>query len=302
MAPGPLDPPLPRPAGRLPHRLTLRPGLRVVRRDERHLQIGIDAPLRLVVSDDPAVRRLLEELRLARPVAPASPAAHRVLTALLERGLVVDADALATRLAAGADRAAVAAAYAAHGDDAGRRLDARAAVGVLVDAPPDLARAAERMLAAAGIATTAREEEGAVLLVVDDGVVPRARLDDAVRHGVPHLLVSGAPGTVTVGPFVVPGLTACVRCVDAARAEADPRRSMLLEQCSTPLAGPAPRDPALMSLALAWAVRDVVSFVEGQEPATWSAAVTVAADLDLPRRRFRRHPHCGCSWGEVLAG
>lgn len=299
MATGHLDPPLPHQPAR---RLTLRPGLRVVRRDERHLQIGIDPPLRVVVPDEPAVRRLLEELRLARPVAPSTPVAHRTLAALLERDLVVDADELAARFTTATDRAAVAAAYAAHGDDAARRLDARAASTVLVDAPPDLGRVAERMLVTAGVRTTTREDEGTVLLVVDDGVVPRDRLDDAVRRGVPHLLVSGGPDAVTVGPFVVPGLTACVRCVDASRAEADPRRSMLLEQCRTPPAGSPPRDPALMALAVAWAVRDVLSFVEGQEPATWSASVTVGSDLCLPRRRFHRHPHCGCSWGEVLAG
>jgi hypothetical protein len=98
---------------------------------------------------------------------------------------------------------------------------------------------------------------------------------------------------------VAPGLTACLRCVDAHHCDADPRHAMIVEQ-HPPEPG-EPCDPVLMHLALAWAVRDVVTYVEGQSPATWSASVTVDAGLAIERRDWTRHPRCGCSWGDELA-
>ena len=284
-------------------RPVLRPGLRVVRRDDRHLQVGIDPPHRLVVPDSPDVRRLLGELRHGLGPAPGTAETRRVLARLLERDLLVDGVRLSDLLANAPDRAAVLAAYAAYGDDAARRLAARAGARVAVDAPPDLARTAVRLLSASGLPVGPGEASAApaALLVVADAAVPRDRLDQAVRAGVPHLLVQGGPGTLEVGPFVVPGLTACVRCVDAHRGEHDPRRSLVLEQWAGAATGTEPRDPALTALALAWAVRDLVAFVDGDEPGTWSATVALGGDPEAGPRRFTRHPHCGCAWGDSLA-
>ena len=107
---------------------------------------------------------------------------------------------------------------------------------------------------------------------------------------------------MTLGPFVVPGATACLRCVDAHRGEADPRRGLVLEQAASLPALTRDRvDPALHALALAWAARDVVTFVEGGRPATWSATVRVDAGLRLAPQEWLRHSHCGCSWGDQLA-
>jgi hypothetical protein len=94
-----------------------------------------------------------------------------------------------------------------------------------------------------------------------------------------------------------------VRCVDAHLAEHDPRRAVVLEQSGRQgPAGVEPRDPTLLTLAVAWAVRDVIRFVDGTAPATWSATVTIGADAMPVRRPWGRHPHCGCSWGDALVG
>ena len=142
-----------------------------------------------------------------------------------------------------------------------------------------------------------------VRLVVTADEVSRSRVDRLVRDGEPHLLVTGRSGRLTIGPFVAPGVTACRRCVDAHLAERDPRRSLVIEQLDDAAAGPVPTpcDPALMSLALAWAARDLVSYLDGDRPATWSATVDVGPDLALERRSWTRHPHCGCSWGDLPA-
>lgn len=287
----------------LPRRPALRPGLHVVRRDDRHLQVGVDPPEVLVVPDDPETRRVLEDLRAGVRPLTESVTARRLVADLLARGLLVDAAARDLALRDAADRGAVSAAYAQFGDDARRRLVARADARILVEAPPDLGRAT-RLLQASGVGLAARPDEATAALVVSEEVLPRGRLDPVLRAGLPHLVVSPGPGGLSVGPFVAPGLTACLRCVDAHLAERDPRRSMLIEQCgpATVAGGPTPRDPALLALGVALAVRDLVSFVDGDEPSTWSASVTVGPDLGLARRSWRRHAHCGCSWDDVLAG
>ena len=289
------------PAG-LPGRVTLRPGLRVVRRDDRQLQVGLDPPLRVILPDEPAVRRLLEDLRAGRPVLPASPTAVRCLAELHRHDLLVDAAGLDRALLGSEDRAAAAAVFARAGAGAEARLAARAVSRVRVDAAPEDRQSATRLLRASGVGL-ADGADPTVVLLVDSGPLSRDRLDPFVRDGRPHLVVAPTDGGFTLGPFVVPGVTACQRCVDAHLGELDPRRAVVLEQYGRQgRAAVEPRDPALFALALAGAVRDVVRFVDGDEPATWSATVAIGADPVPVRRAWERHPHCGCSWGDVLAG
>ncbi len=130
----------------------------------------------------------------------------------------------------------------------------------------------------------------------------RDPIDDLVREGAPHLLVVSRGGVLELGPFVSPGHTACLRCVDAHRAEPDPRRHLVVEQIAQAVAAGAfePRDELLWSLALAWAVRDLVRFAEGSRPSTWSASYEIGP-LDPPRsHEWERHPHCGCAWDALL--
>ena len=49
-------------------RLMLRPGLIPVRRDTTHLQVGLTPPLRVLLPDAPAVRRLLRPSLATLPV------------------------------------------------------------------------------------------------------------------------------------------------------------------------------------------------------------------------------------------
>jgi hypothetical protein len=111
---------------------------------------------------------------------------------------------------------------------------------------------------------------------------------------------------VELGPFVAPGQTACLRCVDAHRGETDPRRALVLEQYAAagPRADgvPEPVDEPVFTAALAWAVRDCLSYVDGLEPTTWSRTVTFGPGMAQTAREWARHPHCGCAWSEVPVG
>jgi len=252
----------------------LVPGLRLLRRDERHLQVGVDAPHAAVLRDCPDVRRLLDALAAGAPLPALDEHTGRALSTLVRAGLVVGAD---TEAAEAADRARCA---------------------VHLDVPSDLAPAARELAARSGLGVPVAGE-ASVALVWTCGEPDRARLDAWMRSATPHLVVAELPGAaVRLGPYVDPGRTACLRCVDAHLRERDPRRDLLLAQHGDrePLRAARP-DPALRTLALGWAVRDLALAAVGEEPSTRSAVVTLG-EVEPERTPFRRHVHCGCSWDE----
>lgn len=244
--------------------LRLRPGYVAVRRDDTHLQVGIDPPRRAVLRDTADVRRLLTDLAAGRATRPVPSRTTlpvlRALDALMAADLVVE------------------------------EASAPPAYGVQVEGPPDLVEPLRSLLGDA-----CRASPTGLAIVVSPRPLQRERLDPLVRAGTPHLVVQGGPDAWTVGPFVVPGVTACLRCVDAHLGEADPRRGVVLEQLARLPGSP---DPLGRAQALAWAVADLRGWLAGTTPGTWSASYTLGG---APRRReWLRHPHCGCAW-DVLA-
>jgi hypothetical protein len=246
-------------------RPALRPGLRVVRRDDRHLQLGLDPPHRLVLPDRPGLREALTRLD-RQPSSELLP----VVDQLVRDGWIVDAEV--------------------------RRRDAGATtsrpVAVTVDAV--LEDAVLRACAAAHLVHTATAP---ITLVATAGEPRREVSDVLVRDDTPHLWLAVLPGSMRIGPYVEPGRTACLRCVDAHLGDRDPRRARVLHQLEQDPPPPHPVDRGLFALAAAWVVRDVVRALDGQAPSLRSATVTVSDDLAVTRRDWLRHPHCGCAWG-----
>ena len=254
-------------------RLRLRPGIRVSERSDTTLQVGLHPGRRLVLPDDPTVRGALA--LLGHGVEP-----RRLDPDLLHR--LTEA-----RLLTGPDH-----------DVARSRARRQARVEVLATGA---ARATlVRMLGEAGV-PGATGPAAAIAVVVTIGAEPRRETVDAlVQADRPHLLVTAVAGRLRVGPFVLPGLTACLRCLDAHLTDRDPRHPLVVEQhlTSDPTDRPA---PAGLQLALAWAVCDVVAWVGGERPTTWSASVDLEPEGPVTQR-WRRHPGCGCAWGDALAG
>lgn len=108
--------------------------------------------------------------------------------------------------------------------------------------------------------------------------------DAWVRASQPHLVVSLTATHVRIGPFVDPGLTACLYCLQASSA------------ATVPGAARVP-PPGLLAVAAGWIAHDVRRWHEGREPASWSATALLDTSLELTRQRWLRHPHCGCGWG-----
>jgi bacteriocin biosynthesis cyclodehydratase domain-containing protein len=263
----------------LPRRPVLLPGLRVLRRGPGEVQIGLDPRRAVVLAATDAVRRTLAVLAVAGPSDQADPA---VLAGLARLGLLVE--------------------------HAGTPRPTSGRVAVLgfgsspMPDPADLLRAAG--LDPGGAQDHDRDAD--VGLLVGAGEPDRDLLDPWVRDGLPHLVVRVTEGVAVVGPFVAPGHTACLRCVDAHHTDADPRWPLLVAQQAAQTARarpdgvPEPVDPVLAGLALAWAVRDLASHAEGRRPATWSATLRLPPDLaDGESVTWLRHPECGCSWNTV---
>jgi bacteriocin biosynthesis cyclodehydratase domain-containing protein len=142
------------------------------------------------------------------------------------------------------------------------------------------------------------------VLVLSRGEPARDDCDALVRDSTPHLVVRAVESDLVIGPFVVPGRTACLRCIDAFLTERDPAWPLLVEQYARATRQdradgiPEPVDAALAAVAVAWAVRDVASHLEGERPTTWSSTVTLSADLaEVGNQPWPQHPHCGCAWG-----
>lgn len=245
-------------------RPVLRPGFRVVRRDDRHLQLGLDPPERLVLPDQPGLLEALTE-----PARTPPRHLHDVLDELVRAGWVVDAGARA-RSSAG-----------------------RAPFAATVDAGLDALLA--RTCTAAGIA---REATGVARLVATVGEPRRSVSDALMRDDTPHLWLAVLPTSVRIGPYVEPGRTACLRCVDAHLGDVDPRRATVLHQLEELASAPVTdADPCLTQLGVSFAVRDLVRLLDGEPSAVRSATVSVTGELQVTRRDWLRHAHCGCAWG-----
>ena len=277
--------PAPSPAGSSPApvvgRAVLRPGLRVLRRERDVLQIGLD-PARAV--------------RL-----PATTAVCRTLEVIAEGGPLDDCD---PEVVAGLARLGVLREGAA-ADDAPVGAPVVRSFGQPLPAP---VRAA---LELAGLAPAAREADpGSTArhrdqpaLLVGLGEPHRELLDDLVADGVAHLVVRFSEGDAVLGPYVVPGASACLRCVDAHHTDRDPRWPLLVEQQATQTARrrrdgvPDPVDPLLAQLAVAWAARDLLAGTAAgaAAPSTFSTTIRLPPDLaDFEAISWLRHPGCGC--------
>lgn len=296
-----------------PARPMLHPGVRLCRREDGHLQLGLATHLRVIAPDTDEIRSLLGELRSGIPPGPVtglSPAALRLCRDLLDKNLVLDAEVYLDTVTSARGqrlRESVSAHLAQAGREAASLLERRrnTSVQVVHRASRQAARRVSEQLRAAGVCLVDEAGRPDLGVLVSRGEADRDLIDPWVQHDVPHVVVGTSEGVVRAGPFVVPGRTACVRCIDAHHGDHDPRRALIVTQYA---AAPPPRDGLpepihhdLFEMAVLWAARDVLTWVDGGQPQTWSTTITFDPALELRRTPWRPHPDCGCTWGQRLA-
>ena len=125
---------------------------------------------------------------------------------------------------------------------------------------------------------------------------PLAALLPQLPVGAPHLLAEVREATGVVGPFVLPGQTPCLRCLDLDRTDRDPGWPALAGQLADPAPGPTACAGPLAVAVAAQACLQVLTLLDG--PAR-PASVGGTLELTLPDWRWRRrswpaHPACGC--------
>lgn len=139
---------------------------------------------------------------------------------------------------------------------------------------------------------------GPDLVVLADTLVPQPeRVDMLMRAAVPHLFVRVRDTIGIVGPFVVPGLSSCLRCADLQRCDLDPCWPQLAVQMAgrtqlTDLAG----TQATAAFA-ASQVLEAAAWLRGDadRPATCETSVALEPRAAAVRhRRWSAHPQCPC--------
>jgi hypothetical protein len=106
-----------------------------------------------------------------------------------------------------------------------------------------------------------------------------------------------------VGPLVVPGKTACLRCLDHIRASRDPAWPLILAQISGRRPEPAACDAVLAAAVAAQTAAQALTAIDRGPFA--SAAANGTLELVLPDWRWRRrtwpqHPACLCTGHTAL--
>lgn len=258
----------------------LAPGLRVVRRGLDRLQVGLYDGRRVVLPRTQEVLRTLTQLLDRQPLAE-DPVNDWVLDQLERNGCL------------------------ARGKRSGRSRRKVAVLGHIAGPGlPDI----EALFGAAGVDTTSAPSKADVVLAVGLGELPRERLDPLLRSSTSHVVVRLVDGGAVIGPFVVPGKTACLRCIDAHQSVLDPHHVAVTTRYVQATARARPDglpdldDPALAAIAVAWAVRDVVVHLDGGQPSTWSRTLLLRPDPTQRREdTWLRHPMCACCWADAVA-
>ena len=263
----------------------LRSGVPVVRRDARHLQVGSHPEASAVVEASPANVDVLR--RLSRGLDPArlGSGSAALVAGLAAAGLVVDPAERQRRLLRREATSVEVCGSTPWRDDLAARL---AEVGI--DSGSDSDRGSDR-----GRGMGRGSEAPDLTVVLTAGEPDRDLADRCLHADQITLFVAAIDGRVRLGPWVVPGRTACLQCLDAHQRERDARHPVLVEQWHTASAV-AEVEPTLMSLALAWVCADVARWCHARVPTTWSSTIWLDEEAPPDFASWTRHAWCGCGW------
>src|SRR5690606_20598708 len=227
---------------------------------------------RALLPDTPAVTRTLAQMRHGVTVGGRTPL--EVLQVLADAHLLVDV--------------------------AEQRLltQARAATRVAVEAPDPWLDLVTTLLRAGGLAPAPSSAGRDLTWIISVGEPDRESHDSLLRNDEPILFTSVFDTRVRVGPFVLPGTTACLRCIDA---QSEPWASPKPSRIDAP-SHPDDLSGLLLHHALVAGAADLCAWAEGRQPTTWSRSRWQDAQFASHEQVWRRHPHCGCSWADTMTG
>ncbi|WP_369146398.1 TOMM precursor leader peptide-binding protein [Streptomyces sp. R44] len=117
-----------------------------------------------------------------------------------------------------------------------------------------------------------------------------------ISTGTPHLYAGVLEATGVVGPLVLPGGTACARCLQEERTDRDPVTPRLLAQWRSGAPHPLPAcDLGLATAVAGLAAAHALAFLDGDLPASTGTRWEVSLPLlEWRAERLRPHPACPC--------
>jgi hypothetical protein len=245
-------------------------------------------------------------LRLLPPPLRARLAAELATVSLAHRDGDGGARTLARRLAAqvrihgrGRVAAAVASLLTASGLGQATHTDGAAKEAAAPpDGPAKEAAAPQKTMRASRAPGIAALPDLAVLV----GRHPPELRASLMQDRVPHLAVSADEAIGVVGPLVIPGRTACLRCLDLTRTDRDPAWPLILAQLTGREPDPLACDAPLAAAVAAQAAAQVLAFID--RAAAADAVANGTLELVLPGWQWRRRtwpPHDDCSCGSHAA-
>lgn len=284
----------------------LRPGLQILRRDARSLQLGLDWPGLCTLSETPALRavlaaidgfRDLQGVVMAAVDAGADPdAAQSAVDVLIDCGAIVD-QAACWRFETDEGSWASWWLLAGPGRSAADVIAERRRRVVRVQGTGLVAAQVRSLLTAACVPWSDDSTAPDLVVLAHDREPPRCVADSHMRDGVAHVWAWVREVVGVVGPFVVPGVTGCLRCADQRRAEVDPAWLTLLESAAVRQPVVPACDPLLAALVGAWTASEVTVWASGLRPQTLDAIIEVPQGFgDVDRQSLQPHPQCGCGW------
>jgi hypothetical protein len=120
----------------------------------------------------------------------------------------------------------------------------------------------------------------------------RVAIDRLAAAGQPHLVARTGFGRAVLGPFVLPGVTACLRCHDLGRRDVDPAWPLMVFQLAQAV---GPPEPPLIDWLAAHAALEVAVWRSGRLPRTASAAVVYETTaMDARWEAWPIRADCGC--------
>lgn len=125
-----------------------------------------------------------------------------------------------------------------------------------------------------------------------------------ITTGTPHLYAGVLEATGVVGPLVLPGATACARCMQETRTDREPVWPRMLAQwrSGAPHALPA-CDLGLATAVAGLAAAHALAFLDGELPAVAGARFEASLPLlEWRVERVRPHPACPCGAVRHLEG
>ncbi|MFJ9433778.1 ThiF family adenylyltransferase [Streptomyces sp. NPDC101490] len=125
-----------------------------------------------------------------------------------------------------------------------------------------------------------------------------------IATGTPHLYAGVLEATGAVGPLVLPGGTACARCLQEGRTDGEPDWPRLLAQWRSGAPQPLPAcDLGLATAVAGLAAAHALAFLDGDLPAStgtrWETSLPL---LEWRAERLRPHPACPCGAARVMEG